>query len=391
MKANPGGQIDPPSAVGREKLIETLWETIDLQSVVLTAERRIGKTTVIKVMRSAPKSGWVPVFQDLESCHSATEFAMTVYREIHEFLSTKGKFARRTKELLLIIGGAEIGGVVRIPETGPSPHWKDILTRAIEDLIHENEASGSRLLFLWDEVPFMLANIRDRESEQTAMEVLDVLRALRQTHSGLRMIITGSIGLHHVLSSLREKNYANSPTNDMAQIEVTPLSSEYAIALATKLIDGEAIQSLDKSAAAAAIAKESDGFPFYIHHIVKAIKIGGLTASPETVESVVRTQLVSSNDPWELSHFLVRIPPYYHSNKTTVLLVLDHLATHAEPVSINDAFAMLKGSIPFNDRDLLINLFELMERDHYLQRSVDGAYGFRFPLIKRWWKLKRAL
>jgi len=57
----------------------------------------------------------------------------------------------------------------------------------------------------------MLASIRDRQNEKTAMEVLDFLRALRQTHSGLRMVITGSIGLHHVLSSLRDKNYGNSP------------------------------------------------------------------------------------------------------------------------------------------------------------------------------------
>jgi hypothetical protein len=62
----------------------------------------------------------------------------------------------------------------------------------------------------------MLANIRDREGEQTAMEVLDTLRALRQTNSALRMIITGSIGLYHVITSLKDKNYANSPINDMA-------------------------------------------------------------------------------------------------------------------------------------------------------------------------------
>ena len=86
MKTNPGGQIDPKSVIGRERLIQLLWETVDLQSLVITAERRIGKTTVMKKMEREPIAGWLPVYQDLESCHSAMEFAMAVYRKIHEFL-----------------------------------------------------------------------------------------------------------------------------------------------------------------------------------------------------------------------------------------------------------------------------------------------------------------
>ncbi|MDP1588579.1 MAG: hypothetical protein Q8M07_12600, partial [Prosthecobacter sp.] len=183
MKANPGGQIDIKAVIGRERLIQNLWEAVEQQSLVITAERRIGKTTVIKKMRAEPASGWVPVFQDLERCHSAAEFAMVVYKEIHQFLSQKGKATRRAKEWFTAMGGTEIGGLFKFPEQAGA-HWKDVLTRAVEDLIHENDAAGSKLLFLWDEIPFMLANIRDREGEQTAMEVLDLLRALRQTHGG---------------------------------------------------------------------------------------------------------------------------------------------------------------------------------------------------------------
>jgi len=41
MKANPGGQIIPDQVVGRDGLIRDLWETLERQSVLLTAERRI--------------------------------------------------------------------------------------------------------------------------------------------------------------------------------------------------------------------------------------------------------------------------------------------------------------------------------------------------------------
>lgn len=389
MKANPGGQIDTKLVIGRERLIQLLWETVELQSLVITAERRIGKTTVMKKMEREPIAGWLPVYQDLESCHTAAEFGMAVYREVHRFLGGKGKFARRSKELFSTLGGTEIGGIFKMPEKARPP-WKEILTRSIEDLIHENE-SDTKLLFLWDELPFMLMNIRESEGEQTAMQVLDHLRWLRQTHSGLRMVITGSIGLHHVISSLKEKSYANSPVNDMAPIDVPPLSKEYAARLASLLIAGESLNSPDEAAAASAIAHEADCFAFYVHHIVRGLKVQGLDATPANVKKIVATHLVDPNDPWQLIHYRERISTYYPSDQKAVSLILDHLAVEPSAGAVSDLLAMLKGASSFDDRERLVHLLSLMERDHYLKREEDGRYEFRFPLIRRWWKLNRGL
>jgi len=341
-------------------------------------------------MRDEPVAGWVPVFQDLERCHSAAEFAMSVYKEIHHFLSQKGRVTRRARELFAALGGTEIGGIFKLPEKMVAP-WKDVLSRAVEDLIHENDSQDARLLFLWDEMPFMLANIRDREGEQTAMEVLDLLRALRQTHGRLRMVMTGSIGLHHVLASLKKKNYANSPVNDMAAVDVPPLAEADAIHLATLLIEGEALASHDKGAASLVIAREADCFPFYIHHIVRALKIRGLPAEPVTVAQVVTSQLVDPNDPWELLHYRERIPIYYRDDPKTVLLVLDELAGKRGVASVTELLEIAKASSNFDDRERLLNLLSLMERDHYLIRDSAGKYAFRFPLIRRWWKINRGL
>jgi len=389
MKANPGGQIDTASAIGRDRLIEVLWETIALQSLLITAERRIGKTTVMKIMQGRPAQGWLAVYQDLESCHSATEFAMAVYREVHRFLSGKGKFTRGCKELFSALGGTEIGGVFTLPPQAATS-WKDVLTRAIEDLMRENDGA-TKLLFLWDEMPFMLMNIRDGEGEGTAMQILDHLRWLRQTHSDLRMVITGSIGLHHVITSLKAKSYANSPVNDMAPIDVPPLTEDDATLLATLLIDGEGLKSPDKQAASAAIAQEADCFAFYVHHIVRGLKIDGLEATPPNVVKVVASQLVDANDPWQLIHYRERISTYYPNDQKAVSLILDHLAIEQSAASVSELLAMLKGVSPFDDREHLVHLLSLMERDHYLKREQGGRYHFRFPLIRRWWKLNRGL
>lgn len=389
MKSNPGGEIDSNSVIGRDAFIQHLWEVIEQQSIVLTAERRIGKTTIIKKMRSAPAPGWVPVFQDLERCHTAMEFAMAVYKEVHQFLSSKGKAARRVSEFFKVFQGAELAGF-KLPQAA-NAHWKEMLTQTLEDLIHENDSSSTRLLFLWDEVPFMLANIRDREGERTAMEVLDTLRALRQTLPGLRMILTGSIGLHHVLHSLKDKQYANDPFNDMAEIEVHPIAEPDAAHLAAMLIQGEELQTSDQALAAAAIAQEAGCFPFYIHHVVRALKSRGLPASPDSAQRVVADHLLDAGDPWKLRHYHERLRTYYGSHQPAVLIILDELAVKEQPPTVNELLALLKASSTFDDREQLLRLLSLLERDHYLRRSAEGRHTFKFPLIRRWWQLHRSL
>jgi hypothetical protein len=379
------------AVVERDEIINLLWDTLEQQTVIKTAERRIGKTTIAKKMLAEPRDGWCPFPQDLEQYHSAMDFAMSVYREVHKFLSKRGKATRRAKELLTSLGGTAVGGVIKLPEKSATP-WKDVLKSAIADLMNERAADDERLVFLWDEMPYMLENIRTREGADAAMEVLDVLRALRQDNESLRMVITGSIGLHHVLGSLKKAKHANASVNDMLEIEVLPLKREDAVVLATKLIKGEELDCPDIAAAATTIADESDSFPFYIHHIVKALKIKGGSATPERIREIVLGQLVDEKDPWELDHYQDRIPIYYgEEDAPVVVAILDELSLREEPAALDTLLAELKNVRQFSDREKLLSLLKLLVQDHYLARDSEGAYEFRFPLIKRWWKLSRSL
>lgn len=400
MKANPGGQIDLAEVVGRDHLIAQIWDTLEQQSIRMTAERRIGKTTVIRKLCAEPRPGWVPVFQDLERYHTARDFALSVYREVDRFLAGRQRVARRSLDLLKALGGIEVGGIFKLPELKSDAPWQDILTCAIQDLVHERERHDQRPLFLWDELPYMLASIRQQDGEPVAMAVLDTLRALRQTHgpAGLRMVLTGSIGLHHVIAALKRQHYANSPLNDTYPLEVPPLDAGPAKDLAAHLVEGEQITSACPSETAETVARLADGFPFYIHHIVKALKYAALAvpngADPALVEEVVQRQLTDPNDPWELDHYRDRIPVYYGEDaEQAVLGILDGLAASPEPtaLSINALLHEARASGTLDNREQLIELLRLMEQDHYLSRTTSGEYSFRFPLLRRWWRLARGL
>ncbi len=262
----------------------------------------------------------------------------------------------------------------------------------IEDLVAEK--TSERLILFWDEVPYMIENIRKRDGEQIAAEVLDTLRSLRQTHSDFRMVFTGSIGLHHVLSTLHDAHLATAPVNDMRPIEVTPLAQTDAQQLATMLIEGETLATSDIDAAAEAIARETDGFPFYIHYVVSYLKQQQCTATPDAIEDMLTSLLVAEDDPLELGHFRTRINTYYQDPKDAELvrLILDCLAPNVIPASLNDMHGRIEARLEEHlDRERLLKVLRLMGRDHYLSRNPEGAYQFRFPLIRRWWKLERGV
>ncbi|MES2793646.1 MAG: hypothetical protein V4719_28795 [Planctomycetota bacterium] len=389
MKANPGGSIAPQNVVGRDQLIEQIWTTLEGQSVILTAERRIGKTSVIKKMQAEPKAGWYPVFQDLESLHSPEEFALVVYEKVQNFLGLWKRVANSAQKFLQD-HRIEAAGVAL--ESHGTRHWKAFLERSIEDLT--NARGQQQLVFFWDEFPYMLDNIWQREGSKAVGELLDTLRALRQSQPSFRMVLTGSIGLHHIMARLKAEGYRNAPFNDMLKIEVPPLDLPDAQQLAQRLIEGEQLICPDKDLATAAIAFLVDGFPYYIHHIVRELKNRRHAADPARVLEIIEYYTRDASDPWNLTHYRDRIADYYPNpdDATAVRLILDTLASQTGPIPLAQLMAELQSQTALlSSRDRVLPLLRLLELDHYIMHYPDGTYAFRFSLIERWWKHDRDL
>jgi len=74
MKANPGGELALDEVIGRDDLIRRLWDTLAQQSVVLIAERRMGKTSVIKKMAAECPDERVTLYRDVEGLDTPHAF-----------------------------------------------------------------------------------------------------------------------------------------------------------------------------------------------------------------------------------------------------------------------------------------------------------------------------
>ncbi len=397
LRSNPGGDLAPDEVLGRDTLIRRIWEILDRQSVLLTAERRMGKSCLIKKMRSEPPQGVLAFYRDVEGVDSPLRFVERIYRDVEAHLGLLQRTTGRVQSFLRRFHGLEVPGV-RFPLPA-APHWKDLLERTLEDLAEHREGN---VVFFWDELPLMLEKIKRLGGEGLAMEVLDALRAARQTHPKLRMVYTGSIGLHHVVSSLREVGHAADATNDMMVIEVPPLDTPEAANLARNLLEGEAIRCTDRAKTSEAIAAGLDGIPYYVHHVVSSLRTDDEEATPESVARRVDRALTDPTDPWHLKHFRERLRDYYPGERGEVAsAMLDELAS-APPLAVEDLRRRLASTLTpaagsFTERILssepaaMREVLTTLERDHYIHRDPEGLYGFRFPLVRRWWRFDRGL
>jgi hypothetical protein len=330
LRANPGGLLQIDEIYGRDELIQELWRALEQQSVRLEAEKRIGKSSVLYKMASKPPAGWTAVSLNLLSVHSAEELAEGIYVALVSYQTRWKKLAARMSDFYKAINGTEVGGLFKLPEGQPPPknYWKILLQTTILALV---EAKGDeKVVFFFDDMTLMLQNIARRQGETTAMEVLDVLSHLRKdygTGQGFRMVLTGSIGMPHVLALLKEQGYADQGVSAMLLYELPPLAEPDAVRLARDLIDGEKLTAADPDASAKTIAAETGSVPFYIHWIVHTLVLKRRTAEPSDVKATVAELLADPLDRLELRHFRTRINNYYKGDVPTVLALLDHVAT----------------------------------------------------------------
>lgn len=374
--------------MGRNELVAQLWDVLLRQSLVLTAERRMGKTSVVLKMRAEATADKLAIYRDLERVHTPLEFTQLVFDDVSSYLSRYNRTSIRAHQLLTHLSGTEVKGWIKLPDVA-APHWKTLLSRTIEDLVENQDRT---IIMLWDELPLMLYNIKRRAGEDTAMEILDTLRALRQSHERLRMVFTGSVGLHNVISSLRASGYANDPTNDMYTVDVPPLSELYAVDLATRLLKGEGVRTDDLELCAHRISTSVDRIPYFIHHVVDQLKVGGGLCTISKIDEVVSNSISDPHDRWHLRYFSDRINIYYlDPERPMALTILDILATVEKPVRFNSLFDQVKAQMVTDDRDAALKVLSLLQKDHYVSTATGGELSFRFSLIQRAWRIHRGL
>jgi hypothetical protein len=390
LRINPGGTLKPAEVVGREDFIATAWEALDRQNLMITAERRMGKTSVLLKLHAEPPTGTLVIRRSLQGITSPDEFARLLVADVEkaapEVLKQGSIGSRFAKAGIKSIGSNPLS-VEFFPATPGS--WKDVVTEVFAAL---EEGVDERAVFLWDELPQMIADIRDNQDPHLARQVLDLLRALRETYPSTRMVLSGSLGIHHVVADLRGDGGMWVPTHDMRPVDLPSLSRTKATYLAAELLKNEGIKCSDVESVAEAIAVEVDEIPYYVHQtalqIRSAQRAGNCeTADPTAVGRIVDEAINDPLDAWELGHYVARTPVYYGDDAILVNRILDIVAAADEPLSADEIRSRLAAFDQPPSAERLHELLELLCKDYYL-RAKPG-FAFLRTLVRRAWIAKR--
>ena len=388
MRINPGGRLNTEDIIGRDNEIARYWRVLERQGLVISAERRIGKTHIVLKMREECRSEFLPFYQDLEAVHSVADLVRSIYQLIeHSSKASPGVRTRIAKWSGLF--PKKIAGV-DLPTTDNA--WQVLLNEAFNDLFR---VAGDRVvLMLWDEFPLMLHNLQRKEGPDSAIKLLDFLRALRHDSSDrLRFLFTGSIGLHLVLRSLRAEGNANDPVNDMLSLTVPPMTREDTCNLASALLEETRAAPAGIPELASRIASEVGGFPYYVHHVVDQIHQLRRQPDLQDVSAAVDSLIYDSHDPANLNYYVHRLSSYYsEGDRSLALIVLDTLAGQATPTPTPKLVNLCRHLDPSLADERIREHLTVLAQDHYIEpkKCAGGvAYDFRWQLVKRWWKETR--
>lgn len=388
MQINPGGRLDIDEVVGRDQEIDRYWHVLGRQGLILSAERRIGKTHILLKMCDQCRPGYLPFYQDLESVHSVADLIRSIYTAVDHSLRTvpglKAHIAKWSGLLPRKIAGVDL------PTAETT--WPVLLADAFEDLTRI--ADGARVLMLWDEFPLMLYNLQRAGHHETAIRLLDHLRALRLTHAGrIQFLFTGSIGLHLVLRSLREAGNANDPVNDMLSLTVPPMAGAHTVELAEALLAETRAAPADIPDLAARIVEEIGGFPYYVHHVVDQLDQLRRPPALDDIATTVDHLVSDPHDPANLRYYVNRMSQYYtNGQRSLALLALDMIAQQPAPVSFPALLNLCRHREPSLDDEPFRDVLALLAEDHYIEPSNSAgpaAYDFRWHLVKQWWRRTR--
>ncbi len=237
----------------------------------------------------------------------------------------------------------------------------------------------------------MLDNILKGQGKDTAMQVLDILRELSQRHDSIRLLLTGSIGIHHVLRSLWGEGYKGSPLNHMRPDPAGAAESggcggvrgirnrrTWSVLRGTRPLRGRPVGS---------------GQPRPFLHRKPAARpcLSARSMTPALIEAALEKELRSDTSDWDLDYYRRRVKSTFPATEKLVLAILDALATAGTDALSFQQIGQLVSARMATDDEALREHLKLLCMDHYLARDDSNAYRFHLSLIRRWWKINRSL
>lgn len=393
-----GNWVDGDRFWDREIEMELFLEKLDDgEHLLLVAQRRIGKTSLMRQASRLIKDRYICLHVDLQEAASAADAIAELSVETHQYQSLWGKtkdiFANITKTATDKIDALQVADLKVTLRSGLTEgDWRAKGDRLFAILA---ESKQPVVIFL-DEVPILVSRLLKGddytitpERRTQADAFMSWLRANSLKHQGkVRLVVTGSIGLEPILKQAG----LSATINHFAPFELGPWTVEAAQGCIEALAQGKNLV-FQEGAIAQMVEHLGICIPYHVQlffdQVYQNCKLCQIeTVSKELVTEIYQTKMLSTRGHAELSHLEERLKlvlgPALHPlalDLLTETAVTGYLTPEASAVFGREYSIANDIARP---EDVVREVLNILEHDGYLQKEGQ-RYLFVSRLVQDWW------
>jgi uncharacterized protein len=354
------------------------------ENLLISAPRRVGKSSILLDLVDNPDKNYYAVFVDTEAITSSEDFFKVILQtildadKIEAFGSFNSTIKEKLKKWTSRIAGFNIAGVgIELIKSEQKTYYEEF-----NEFLRDIKLEGKKILLLVDEFPITVEKIQDAHGVEKAIHFLSQNRALRQNptfQEKIQYVYTGSIGLLTAVKKIK----ATDKINDLREIKIDALSKAESVELLTNLLNDEYRQTLTEGTTNHILEKLEWWIPFYFQLMVREIsnlpEKGVVTK--ETVDIAFEKIIENGNIYFE--HFKDRLLKVFKApgelKFVTEFLIL--VKNNAD----TDYARALNLAEKNNCRSELDNILDVLKHDGYIV-ELGRYYKFYSPILRRWWK-----
>jgi len=379
---------------GQEDLIDSIWEKLKTDNILLVAPRRFGKTAAMYRLCDEPRESFIPVYTNLEHIRKAGDFMVELIskiyqkrkfkRIIHKLWSNSKKIADLMRSIPEDI---DIGGFkVTIREKTDIPdNWYSYGERIMELLAREKPS----LLLILDEFAVMIDEIAKSRFDE-AKQLLRWFRAARiAPETKTRFVIGGSI---HLIPTLDSIGLVDT-INDLFNQKIKPFSLETATKYIEVIFQSRNI-SLPNDVKNEILDLVGVPIPYILAVFLTAIfdkqRAQKCKITKGLVKDVFQEDLLSGSTSATFHHYRSRINSYYLDwEKLTARTLLGKLSLTNDGFESKTLYQIFLNVNTLNHsiktQEDFQHLMNKLDNDFYIS-SQDGKYDFFSRVLKLWWR-----
>ncbi len=362
----------------RRDELEDIWDAIESGShILISAPRRVGKTSILYKILDEPKENYLPMYIDTESADREDEFWKKLFNALleEEFVGKMQRFSesywnklKNRKIKKISITGVEL-------DDGEIVDYKEAFKTLLDGL-----DDNKKIIIMIDEFAQTIENIVKYQDRQNALSLLKAHRELRQDiklSQKVTFIYAGSIGLDSVVAKLNGSKHIN----DLNNIIVSPLEISEAKEFTQTLANNNRIE-LKEQEIDYILAKIEWLIPFYIQLIIQELK---KISRKEQLIDIASIDKAIANAISQRNYF-----ENWHSKLKEAFKNRAYLFAKELLNSISDTETLSSRKIVnLADKYEIEAYSEILKSlvyDGYINNSDDPKiYRFNSPILRMWW------